>query len=122
MVPEHIVDRSYVMKSILLIPSKASILLTDYDICAIDEAVFESSIGLYTKNKYWISLDLDMTKAGGRVIVIKFYSLRNDGDSDLNTKKLGKHFRNVTTYLRVNYPDIYERFKSGPRIFNYGMV
>lgn len=112
MVPKPTTAKDGDVLIIGLVPAKLSEVLDENDISAIEEAVFHANMNLYYRYGIWI--ESYETTIGTHLIKI---AVRKSSDDKIGS--IGQHLSGIARYIKKNYPNVYEKFKVGTRLFHY---
>lgn len=94
-----------------LIPAKWKKAFDEDDIRIIEESVFHANMNLYARHGIWVEI---YEATVGATIKLKVYKTK-----DSSIDNLGHQLSGISRYIKKNYPNVYEKFKVGCRLFFY---
>ena len=94
-----------------LIPAKRKKIFNEDDIRIIEESVFHANMNLYARYGIWVEI---YEAAVGATIKLKVYKTK-----DSSIDNIGHRLSGISRYIKKNYPNVYEKFKVGCRLFFY---
>lgn len=93
-----------------LVPAKWKKPFNEDDIRIIEESVFHANMNLYARYGIWVEI---YEATVGATIKLKVYKTK-----DYNIDNIGHQLSGISRYIKKNYPNVYEKFKVGCRLFS----